>query len=64
MKSLILESAITFLVVIDPLALAAFFVAFVGKVKVEAQKSSDSFWIGPRVENHKDAIFIAKVIYY
>ena len=38
MKNLILESAITFLVVIDPLALAAFFVAFVGKIKVETQK--------------------------
>ena len=43
MKNLILESAITFLVVIDPLALAAFFVAFVGKVKVEAQTHSSSY---------------------
>ena len=27
-----------------------------------AQKSSDSFWIGPRVENHKDAIFIQRCL--
>ena len=40
MKNLILESAITFLVVIDPLALAAFFVAFVGKIKVETKMYS------------------------
>ena len=38
MKNLILESAITFLVVIDPLALAAIFATFVEKVKVETQK--------------------------
>ena len=38
MKNLILESAITFLVVIDPLALAAIFATLVGKVKVETQK--------------------------
>ena len=35
MKNLILESAITFLVVIDPLAVAATFATFVAKVKVE-----------------------------
>ena len=27
-----------------------------------AQKSSDSFWMGPRVENHKDAIFIQRCL--
>ena len=31
-------------------------------VRRTAQKSSDSFWIGPRVENHKDAIFIQRCL--
>ena len=42
MKNLILESAITFLVVIDPLAVAAIFATFVAKVKVEMQKKNCS----------------------